>query len=442
MTEFINKGWYEPTPVEWNVQRMKNVMSPKEERSLTGEEELLSVTINEGIIKRSQYLDDDEGGSRADSLVGYKVVEPTNLVNNIMKMSFRCLGVSSYSGIVSPAYSVFELDHSKVDPSYLNYLLRTDIYVAEFRKLSKGIQESRMRLYDDYFLAMKVIVPSTDEQKTISRYLDKKTLAVDSLITKIQYKIQLVKEQRNTLINQCVSVGRYVNIEMEESRVEWVTKIPKHWNTYPIKRIFLEYFGGSWGDDQTEGQTENLVRVIRVTEFDMDFLTVAKEIPTIRSLSLSTDSKKLIRKNDLILEKSGGGEKTPVGRIVLVDREIDFPTINSNFTNVCRPNTEIVDPKFALFSLFASYTNGQTLRNIKQTTGIQNLDLDGFMSELIPLPPLKEQREIASFLEAENNLFLKRFKQLSNYIDLLKEYRQSIISSVVTGKLRVTEEMI
>jgi type I restriction enzyme S subunit len=442
MTEMKFNEWYEPTPADWLIQRMKNIMFPSEKRSVHGEEELLSVTIHGGVIKRSEYIDEDEGTSRADSLVGYKIVSPTNLVNNIMKMSFRCLGVSAHGGIVSPAYSVFELNQSKVDPSYLNFLLRINRYVAEYRKLSKGIQESRMRLYDDFFLAMKVIVPPLDEQKRISHYLDKKTNHIDTLIKKIEKKIELLKVQRTSLINQWVSVGLQAGVEMKDSQIEWVKKIPKDWKTYPIKRIFQEYFGGSWGDDPTENQTENLVQVIRVTEFDMDLLTVAKEIPTIRSLNLSTDSKKLIRKNDLILEKSGGGEKTPVGRIVLVDREIDFPTINSNFTNVCRPNPEIVDPKFALFSLFASYTNGQTLRNIKQTTGIQNLDIDGFMSELIPLPPLEEQREIADSLEIKNTIFLKRLKQLSSYSELLKEYRQSIISSAVTGKVRVTEAML
>lgn len=166
MTEMNFNEWYEPTPAEWSIQRMKNIMSPREERSLDGEEELLSVTINEGIIKRSEYLNEDEGTSRADSLVGYKVVSPTNLVNNIMKMSFRCLGVSTHEGIVSPAYSVFELNQSKVDPSYLNFLLRIDRYIAEYRKLSKGIQESRMRLYDDFFLAMKVIAPPPQRTET------------------------------------------------------------------------------------------------------------------------------------------------------------------------------------------------------------------------------------------------------------------------------------
>ena len=107
MIELIDKDWYENTPKDWDIERMKNIMITKEGRSLTGEEELLSVTIKKGVEKRRDYLEDEKGGSRSETLIGYKIVDKDDLVNNIMKMSFRCLGVSKYNGIVSPAYSVF-----------------------------------------------------------------------------------------------------------------------------------------------------------------------------------------------------------------------------------------------------------------------------------------------------------------------------------------------
>jgi len=92
VSKLVDKHWYESTPEDWGVERMKNIMCPREERSDLGEEELLSVTINQGVIKRSEYLDDEEGGSRAETLIGYKKVSPTNLVNNIMKMSLDVWG--------------------------------------------------------------------------------------------------------------------------------------------------------------------------------------------------------------------------------------------------------------------------------------------------------------------------------------------------------------
>ncbi len=435
-----NNHWLDISlvPKDWSIIPCGVFFKEKSIKNTEGEMNL-SVYRDYGVIPKDSR--DDNHNRVSEDTSNYKLVEPGDFVINKMKGWSGSLGVSDYRGIVSPSYTVLE-PVKEIHNKYFHYLLRSEIYRQIYESLSYGVRIGQWELHYHDFKQIPSLYPPIEEQKLISRYLDKKISQIDSLINKIEKKVELLNEQRTSLINQCVTKGLDLDVEMKDSGVEWVTDIPKHWNTYPIKRIFLEYFGGSWGDDPLEDQTENLVQVIRVTEFDMDFLTVTSDILTIRSLSLSSDSKKLVKKNDLILEKSGGGDKTPVGRIVLVNREMKFPTINSNFTNICRPNPEIVDPKFALFSLFAGYINGRTLRNIKQTTGLQNLDLDGFMSELISLPPLTEQREIASFLESENRVFLKRLKQLMRYIDLLKEYRQSIISSTVTGKVRVTERMI
>ena len=445
-------NWIGLIPAHWSLKKIKYVFwERKENNNPIQTENLISLTIEKGVIPHSEKT--GGGNKPKEDLTKYKIVRPGDIVLNSMNVIAGAVGISKYFGIVSPVYyMLIPLDEGSTK-EYFHHLFRTELFQRSLYGLGNGIlikenEETgkmntiRMRIPMDKLGDQLIPVPPLSEQKLISHYLDKKTSKIDLLINKIEKKIELIKERRTSLINQCVTNGLNPNVEMKNSGVEWVADIPKHWNTYPIKRIFLEYFGGSWGDDPTESQKENLVQVIRVTEFNMDLLTISSDIPTIRSLNLSTDSKKLVKKNDLILEKSGGGEKTPVGRIVLVDRELNFPTINSNFTNICRPNPEIVDPKFALFSLFAGYINGRTLRNIKQTTGIQNLDLDGFMSELISLPPLEEQREIAGFLDAENKVFLKRLDHLVRYIDLLKEYRQSIISSAVTGKIRISEETI
>lgn len=225
------------------------------------------------------------------------------------------------------------------------------------------------------------------------------------------------------------------------SGLDYLDSIPSHWNILPNKRLFTEYFGGAWGDDPKEDQETALVRVIRVTEFNFEKLVVSQSIPTIRSLELESDSRKLIKKYDLILEKSGGGEKTPVGRVVLVDREMEFPTINSNFTNICRPNTQLVNPKFLVYSFYSSYVYGQTVRNVKQTTGIQNLDLDGFMSEKSVLPPINEQRLIAKYLDRKNKTANSLIDKIQNKIKLIKEQRAGLISQCVTKGLNPNAEM-
>ena len=172
----------------------------------------------------------------------------------------------------------------------------------------------------------------------------------------------------------------------------------QNWKLIKIKYVFEEIFGGSWGKDPHKNQTTGLVKVIRVSEFEMNRLNVKEKISTSRSLEIDKSSPKLVRMNDLILEKSGGGEKTSVGRVVLIDRQMKYPTVNSNFTNLLRPN-KLVEPKFLVFSLNALYIKGITKRHIKQTTGIQNLDTQGFINEKIILPPLEEQKLISQYLE-------------------------------------------
>lgn len=196
--------WIGKLPEHWNHLRLKFVLKGREERSETGSEELLSVTIDPGVLKRRDFLgNDDEHISRAEDLSGYKIVKKNDLVNNIMKMGFSCLGVSPYDGIVSPAYSVFKIDKDLVLPSYLHFLLRTPTYIAEYRKRSKGIQVSRMRLYDDFFVDISIPVPPLEEQKMIVQEIS--TNRSIQRITFENKRLELFKEYRQSLISSVVT---------------------------------------------------------------------------------------------------------------------------------------------------------------------------------------------------------------------------------------------
>lgn len=202
-------------PDHWKVQRLKTVLDIYDVRSKTGEEELLSVTIGNGVVKRREYLDDDdEHLSRAESLEGYKLVKQNDLVNNIMKMSFCCLGISPYDGIVSPAYSVFTVDQNVVLVGYLHQLLRTKNYVIEYRRGSTGIQESRMRLYDDDFLNISVPIPPIDEQKKILEVLLEKEEVFKRIVEVEQTRITKLKEYKESLISSIVTGKVRVTEEM------------------------------------------------------------------------------------------------------------------------------------------------------------------------------------------------------------------------------------
>ena len=431
MIELIYKGWYENTPKDWDIERIKNIMIPKEGKSLHGEEELLSVTINNGVQKRKDYLQDDEGGSRSDTLIGYKIVDRSDLVNNIMKMSFRCLGISKYNGIVSPAYSVFCLNKEKIYPEYLNYLLRINRYISEFRKLSKGIQESRMRLYDDYFLAMKVIVPTINEQKLISKYLNNKTKEIDFLIEKLEKKTELLNEKKTALINQYTTKGINANVDMKDSGVDWIGDIPEKWFLGKLRWFINSIKDGTHGSHLSVDEGHLLLSGKNVHD---------------GFLKIKDDERRISHESHLEITKNGFPKRGDVlvscvgsiGRscVYELDETISFQR------SVCfiRPS-ERIDSYFLSYLIRSKSCQGQLITLTNQST-IGGVYMSDILDLVITIPTIQEQKDIVKSLDLKVNYIDLLILKHDNKIELLNEYRQSLISSVVTGKIRITEDMV
>ncbi len=196
-------NWIGEIPEHWEVKRIKSLFKERNERSVNGIGDLLSVSEYYGVAKRVDKIKDDEVLVRAKTLEDYKVCYNNDLVINIMLAWKKGLGISNYDGLVSPAYCVFE-PNKVIFPNYYHYLFRTDIFSAEFKRNSRGIIESRLRLYPDKFFSITTIFPSLKEQKQIANYLDAKTSLIDNIILNIESQIITLKELRKSLINEVV----------------------------------------------------------------------------------------------------------------------------------------------------------------------------------------------------------------------------------------------
>ena len=200
--------WIGEIPANWEIKRIKAIFTECKELSTTGTEDLLSVSEYYGVARRLDVKEDDEYDTRADSLEGYKICKKNDLVINIMLAWKRGLGFSDFDGIVSPAYAVYR--GKGIIPHYYHYLLRTDRYIAEFKRNSKGIIDSRLRLYSDRFFAVKTIVPPIEEQQAIADYLDEKTAEIDEQISNIDKKINTYKRLKQSLIDEVVTGKRKI----------------------------------------------------------------------------------------------------------------------------------------------------------------------------------------------------------------------------------------
>lgn len=144
--------------------------------------------------------------------------------------------------------------------------------------------------------------------------------------------------------------------EYKESGVKWIGELPKNWEVKKIKNIQSNLVGGIWGDEP-EGN-ENDIYCIRVADFDYEHLTISTHNLTLRNIPLKEIDKRILRTDDLLVEKSGGGEKSPVGKTVIFNVEIPKQGVTSNFISKITVKSDLCVPKYLLYCLCFFYHIG------------------------------------------------------------------------------------
>lgn len=188
-------------------------------------------------------------------------------------------------------------------------------------------------------------------------------------------------------------------------------------------------YNGVWGDDPN-GQDDLIV--VRVADFDRDRCVVAlADNPTVRAVAESARNRRVLRKGDLLIEKSGGGEQQPVGNVVLFNEDVD--AVCSNF--VARmPVLAECDSRYVAYVFRALYAEGRNIPHVKQTSGIQNLDSASYLNERVWLPMRRVQERIANFLDEKTARIDALIAEKDRLLERLRIYRAAVIEALVTGQ--------
>lgn len=194
--------WLENLPQEISKERAKVHFRERVELSDTGDEELLTVSHITGVTKRSEK---NVNMIMAKSNEGYKLVQPKDLVVNTMWAWMGAMGVSKEAGLISPAYGIYRPISGKFLPEYIDLLVRSKPFVAEATRRSKGIHSSRLRLYPDAFLDMRLPVPTLDRQEKILAEINARAVREDALVEKNTKATELLREYRAALITAAVT---------------------------------------------------------------------------------------------------------------------------------------------------------------------------------------------------------------------------------------------
>ena len=215
ITEVVTKGldhtvpmkdsgvaWIGEIPAHWEIKRGKVLFEESDARPADGSEELLTVSQYTGITPRSQK---NVNMFEALTLEGYKLCDVGDIAANTMWLWAGAIGVSAYSGVISPSYNVYRQKAENFVPSYLDCLLRAPMLVQEYASRSTGIRASRLRLYPKDFLDIMFPVPPVDEQQDIMSVLSEKFAAVDKLIAIKKSKIEKLEQYKKSLIYEYVT---------------------------------------------------------------------------------------------------------------------------------------------------------------------------------------------------------------------------------------------
>lgn len=223
--------------------------------------------------------------------------------------------------------------------------------------------------------------------------------------------------------------------EMKNSGIEWIGDIPANWNIIRMKSCIIQRDSGAWGDEPTGEECD--VICLRIADYDYStfrFKNTSTEELTYRHYPKNVIEKLTLHKNDILIEKSGGGEKTPVGRTVIFDKS--YQALFANFMDRLRIS-DFLSAEFMQYVFVTFYKNNYTRNYIKQTTGIQNLDLTTMLaSESVPIPSIEEQHKIADYLDckcAEIDAVIEKTKAT---VEEYKKLKQSVITEAVTKGIR------
>jgi len=417
--------WMGEIPESWTLTKNRYGFIKSDNGSNTDESTpVLSLTTRGVKIKQNLNF-----GKSSESYIGHQLVEVGDIVFTPRDFDQTPIlsDVSKYFGCISNLYIV-----DKTKDNVLNHFVNYYWYglkysVNYFKNFSHGMRFSFNRFQFD---EIPLLIPPLFEQHQIVHFLDEKTELIDKLISTKEKKISLLKEQRISLINQVVTKGLNPKVKMKDSGVECIGDIPEEWSMTRVSNFGKFFKGNGIKKDEVKSEEFSCIRYGEIyTKYDRVVYT-----PTSFIDEETSKNSVSIKKGDILF--TGSGETVEdIGKSILFYGEEDI-FVGGDII-VLRLNQGF-NPLYLSYLLNSSFVQYQ-----KSLMGRGEIIVHIYSKNIkeirTPIPPQTEQNEIVQFLDEKTKEIDEMVQFEQKKIDLLKEYRQSLISEVVTGKIKVTE---
>ena len=343
----------------------------------------------------------------------------------------NCVFVNVDFTLFAGYHSIIARNESAFSGRYFAYLFQTNEWRSQIRSLVNGVK--LYSITQPILFESKLIVPPVAVQEKIAEVLDERIATIDSLIEKRSEERALLQENRVSVISEVITRGLNENTELVDSGIEWIGMVPSSWKKSSIRFCLETNVSGVWGEDCKDSVDD--IICVRVADFDYAKGVISEKKLTKRYIVIENSNERVLTSRDLLLEKSGGGEVSPVGRVVR--NTIMEKAVCSNFVQKLTVKPEF-DRDFLYYYFHMMYSKHVNALYYNQTIGIQNLQVAGYLNNTIFLPSKEEQESISRYLNTLTEETSKAVLRIDEQISELKELRSAIISEAVLGKVFIS----
>lgn len=419
--------WIGDIPSEWKLGKVKNRFYST--KTIVGDKvddyERLALTLG-GVIRRSKEAND---GLQPEKFDGYQILKENELVFKLIDLanvSTSRVGLSPYTGIVSPAYIVLH-DRQNGCPRYAEYYFLSMWMHEVFNHLGGDGVRSSLNAKDLLNVPFPLI--SEAEQQTIADYLDDRCSKIDEIIAEATASIEEYKELKQAVIFEAVTKGLDKTVPMKKSNVGWIDTVPCSWNVGKL-RLLAEFYNGDRSNRYPSGDDIKSEGIIFVTSNNLGNIRLNIDISTNKYITKEKYDElggAKLRIDDIVFCLRGSVGKCSINKL------FDAGTIASSLV-VIRPKK--IYPDYLNYVLQTSRITDEAIVSAIGI-GSANLAAHDISEFFVPVPSIVEQREIVDYLDVRVGEMDSLISEKQDLINDLQAYKKSLIYEVVTGKRRV-----
>jgi len=406
-------------PSEWSKFKFYNLFSTVKEISNDADNEIVFSLTKKGLIKKDL---DSNVGQMANSYDKYIKVEKNDIVFNPMDLISGWVDIVPHQGLVSPSYLSFRPSKKNVNSKFISLIFQSLYENRMLYNFGKGVSThdgfGRWTISSNDILSTKISLPNKQLQDLLVEIFLKKAFLIDEIISNLENKIALLKEQKTTFIFDCITKGINKNIEMVKCNLQYIDKNPKHWKYFKIKHLAVIKKGKMPNKLQTE-----------VNNFPyLDMKSLRGKEPSY----YSTDGSGLFvskGSNAILWDGSNAGE------VVKIDKD----GILSSTVAVFQEKENLITPEYFYFLLlgfehfFKSYTVGM---------GIPHVNGEYFRNFKVAIPPISEQKSSLNYINKKTQTLESKILKLVDKVNLLNELKSSIRFSIISGEILTNEKIL